>query len=163
MLKRVFVARLCPFFSIIYVLPLFFAYAVDRINVGVRRSSQEFGKGNLINLRIRRSLKGFGKGSLIKLESYRTDGRSLVKRKWTFFRRERPTIFAHISDPRLRADYIGKSLARVEKDGYNIINLRIYKNLQKSKREDLIKSEIYRNLGGFIGRATKIDFPLFIF
>jgi hypothetical protein len=154
-----FITRLYPLSSTIHAFPLFSAHTVDRISVKVRRNSQEFGKENLTNLKVRKNLKGFGKKSLIKSESYGTDKRSLAKKRWTFFRKKRPTIFAHILNPRLKTGYIGKSLARVEKDKYNIINLKVHKNLQKLKREDLIKSEIYRNLGEFIERAAKIDPP----
>jgi hypothetical protein len=72
-------------------------------------------------------------------------------------------MFAHISDPQLRAGCIGRSLARVEKDRYSIINLKVHRSLQKSKREDLIKLGVYRSLGGFVKRAIKIDSPPLIF
>jgi hypothetical protein len=90
------------------------------------------------------------------------DRRSLARRRWTFFRKRRPTIFAHILNLRLKASCIGRSSARVEKDRYSIINLEVYRNLQKFKRENLIKLGVYRSLGGFAGRAAKIDFPSLI-
>jgi hypothetical protein len=158
-LRRVFVARPCPLPSTIHALPLFSAHAVDRIGAGVRRSSQEFGRGNLTGSGVRRSLKGFGRGSLIGSGSYGTDGRSLAGRGWTFFRRGRPTMFAHTPDPRLRAGCIGRSPARVEKDGYSVIGPGVHRSLQKPKREDLIGSGVHRSLGGFAGRAAGIDPP----